>query len=423
MKKNFKNQKGITLIALIITIIVLLILAGVTIAAITGNESAPNKAVEARQKNEEGAELDAIKVAAISSIAEGNYNLKVDLDTLRNSLASLVKETNLETLITGEGPWTVTGVTGKKYIITAKGDVTSYTPTIIKENDTEVELTKENVKDYLGKVVATTTVGEGTSAVTTQYALYYVDFDGTLSNSQVGTVYLKALTNVGRTALNGEISNTNDQNAAVDIMKQINPDWASQDANITYTSISAGGKGAAYLCNENNTLWSILKPQFNEKYGANNVRYVIGAPSVEMLTKAINQAGGLTGSNAVDARWFKGKDANNASTTSKYLAPGYLYSITGRDTTSNTNYDYYSLSNTQENALNNAQKQMYYNKTGYWLASPPSIWNNNYVCFVDTGTYSKCFGFNNYNLGGLSSSLSVCPLVSLKSGVQLTVMT
>ena len=50
MKNLYKNHKGITLIALIITIIVLLILAGVTIAAITSNESAPNKAVEARKK-------------------------------------------------------------------------------------------------------------------------------------------------------------------------------------------------------------------------------------------------------------------------------------------------------------------------------------------------------------------------------------
>lgn len=40
----FKEQKGITLIALVITIIVLLILAGVTIAMLSGNDSAPQKA-------------------------------------------------------------------------------------------------------------------------------------------------------------------------------------------------------------------------------------------------------------------------------------------------------------------------------------------------------------------------------------------
>ena len=46
-----KEQKGITLIALVITIIVLLILAGVTIAMLTGDNSAPAKATEAAQKD------------------------------------------------------------------------------------------------------------------------------------------------------------------------------------------------------------------------------------------------------------------------------------------------------------------------------------------------------------------------------------
>ena len=36
-KKKFKDTKAITLIALVITIIVLLILAGVTIATLTGD--------------------------------------------------------------------------------------------------------------------------------------------------------------------------------------------------------------------------------------------------------------------------------------------------------------------------------------------------------------------------------------------------
>ena len=42
-----KSQKGITLIALVITIIVLLILAGVTIAMLTGENGILNKATGA----------------------------------------------------------------------------------------------------------------------------------------------------------------------------------------------------------------------------------------------------------------------------------------------------------------------------------------------------------------------------------------
>ena len=50
--KITKTSKGITLIALIITIIVLLILAGVTIATLTGENGLLNRAVTAREETQ-----------------------------------------------------------------------------------------------------------------------------------------------------------------------------------------------------------------------------------------------------------------------------------------------------------------------------------------------------------------------------------
>lgn len=47
-----REKRGITLIALVITIIVLLILAGVTIATLTGENGILTKASEASQKTE-----------------------------------------------------------------------------------------------------------------------------------------------------------------------------------------------------------------------------------------------------------------------------------------------------------------------------------------------------------------------------------
>ena len=41
LKTDFRKQKGITLIALVVTIIVLLILAGVSIAMLTGENRNP----------------------------------------------------------------------------------------------------------------------------------------------------------------------------------------------------------------------------------------------------------------------------------------------------------------------------------------------------------------------------------------------
>ena len=51
MRKNLKNQKGITLIALVVTIIILLILAGISIATLTGENGLLNKANVAKEES------------------------------------------------------------------------------------------------------------------------------------------------------------------------------------------------------------------------------------------------------------------------------------------------------------------------------------------------------------------------------------
>ena len=52
LKETFKKNKGITLIALVVTIIVLLILAGISIVMLTGQNGILNRAVEAKEKTE-----------------------------------------------------------------------------------------------------------------------------------------------------------------------------------------------------------------------------------------------------------------------------------------------------------------------------------------------------------------------------------
>jgi len=53
VKLKIKYDKGITLIALVITVIVLLILAGVTIAALSGDNWILTKVKEAKEKTEQ----------------------------------------------------------------------------------------------------------------------------------------------------------------------------------------------------------------------------------------------------------------------------------------------------------------------------------------------------------------------------------
>ena len=70
-----KENRGITLIALVITIIVLLILAGVTIAALSGNNGILTRAKEAKEKTEQAQKDEEKTLSNMESIL-GIYNFK-----------------------------------------------------------------------------------------------------------------------------------------------------------------------------------------------------------------------------------------------------------------------------------------------------------------------------------------------------------
>ena len=74
MKEIKKQTKGITLIALVITIIVLLILAGVSIAMLTGNNGILTQAQNAKSQTEVGAEKEGISLAYTGAVAKKNGN-------------------------------------------------------------------------------------------------------------------------------------------------------------------------------------------------------------------------------------------------------------------------------------------------------------------------------------------------------------
>ena len=67
MNNNLKNTKGITLIALVITIIVLLILAGVSIAMLTGQNGVLTQAQNSKQATEEAAEQEKRQLAQVEA--------------------------------------------------------------------------------------------------------------------------------------------------------------------------------------------------------------------------------------------------------------------------------------------------------------------------------------------------------------------
>lgn len=71
--KRLRNEHAITLIALVITIIVLLILAGVTIITLTGENGVVSKSVKAKTENKNASIKEAIDLTRAEVLAD-NYN-------------------------------------------------------------------------------------------------------------------------------------------------------------------------------------------------------------------------------------------------------------------------------------------------------------------------------------------------------------
>ena len=78
-----RKEKAITLIALVITIIVLLILAGVSIATLTGNNGILTRTNQAKEETEKAGAKEKVQMEVIGSF--DNYG-KFNMDKLKENL-------------------------------------------------------------------------------------------------------------------------------------------------------------------------------------------------------------------------------------------------------------------------------------------------------------------------------------------------
>ena len=133
LKEQLKINKGITLIALVITIIVLLILAGVTIATLTGDNGILTKAQNAKEKNAQKTVEEQINLAVQASrINEGLViNKEILEQELTNNGIEITKSEN------DELPWTVKK-DGYVYTISENGEIKEKEGIAITTGDIEI---------------------------------------------------------------------------------------------------------------------------------------------------------------------------------------------------------------------------------------------------------------------------------------------
>lgn len=107
---EIKGTKGITLISLVVTIIILLILAGVTIATLMGNNGLINKASNAKTQTEIASIKEEIQTDILGKQAENEGNISDDsLKEILEKYGTLSEEEKLtdKTLTTTKGSYEI----------------------------------------------------------------------------------------------------------------------------------------------------------------------------------------------------------------------------------------------------------------------------------------------------------------------------
>ena len=370
--KNIVNRRnsGITLIALVVTIVVLIILATVSINTVLGDNGIISRAQKARDSYSNSQKSEDEQMAVLA-----NEMAQYDTDN------------------SGSG-----GTTKPEEGITATVEGKTVT------------ITKDNVADYLGKVVTnyvptatTVKIGEKTYTVSNNYRLYYVDFDG--KYGEKNGVYLKADCTNKNYVL--PITDTTESTASNVKIRALNPSLY-KDCVTAPTASQGNMKAVTFLTNTNN--WNSLKTGASI---ADKVNYVVGAPSVEMMFDSYNTKYNLTESTPntgeLTAETARAKLFYQYPTTLD--SNNYGYAV-GPCHDNVAEYGYYTSDYSVK--TDSAIDSMYYpgNSQYYWLASPSGN---------GPGIVLRVY----YGLGGYVSSndylsgLAFCPLVSLKSTVSL----
>lgn len=151
------KAKGITLIALVITVIVLLILAGITIATLTGENGILIRAIDAKEQTQIEEEKEKIELSVVGAYAKDNEG-QIKRNYLNDELTNHIGVEGLDYTLSEFAPFIVTYLDSERsylidedgnvseYVDIAKyvkvGDYVNYNATVLDKNGTKVESNK-----------------------------------------------------------------------------------------------------------------------------------------------------------------------------------------------------------------------------------------------------------------------------------------
>ena len=180
-KDIVKKQTGITLIALVITIIVLLILAGVSIAMLTGNNGILTQAKLAKEntaaaEEKEKQDLEKLNSYINEKTIKDNYtDINGDKATIPEGFSVDKTENIISKGLVVHGPDKANGDNGSEFVWVPVPDINSMSQCSTAGGSCNLQLDGETLKctthnstDIVGKLYATST-GENFGTVNTTY--------------------------------------------------------------------------------------------------------------------------------------------------------------------------------------------------------------------------------------------------------------
>ena len=372
LKNTLRRNKGITLIALVVTIIVLLILAGISISMLTGQNGILNRATTAKTQTENSQIDEMVKFSAMDALANGNGKITEVLltEALNKNLGSgnytlTGNETDGWTIVANEKKYSINGngsiaEKGKEISECTWEEINALAKEIAKDSkitkDTDTVTKTINGKNY------TATVGDKKTITINEkdYIVRILGFNhDTLSDGQ--TAYGDAsITKAGisfefETLLPGGKMNSSDTNSG---------GWESSLMRTKLNSTTAVD-GMTNLSNLEKDI----------AIGSNIIKSV-----KKNYIKTYNNAGSVTTCN--DKLWLLACSEiwNNGYGDKTY---GYAVASEGNQ------YKYYADINATYNIGNAKLSKMYQGSTSssYWWLRSPTYYISGYFCYVYSGGY------------------------------------
>lgn len=136
-EKKIGEKKGITLIALVVTIVIILILVGISVLTLIGNNGLIDRTTESKKETEEAQERDGVSLAIMSSQMENTESIEVTQNSLEKALKSQFgNQAKFTVTDNGDGSFTVRfNEVNRSYYVKNTGELI--------ENDKILEISSE----------------------------------------------------------------------------------------------------------------------------------------------------------------------------------------------------------------------------------------------------------------------------------------